>query len=58
MIHGTADTIVPYTYSLHYQRIYFLGQLKLIPEENHGFIHNLKGAAQAVTGFFIQQLMN
>jgi len=57
MIHGTADTIVPYTYSLRYQRIYFQGQLKLVPDEDHGFTHDLKGAAQTVTDFFTQQLM-
>lgn len=56
MIHGTGDTIVPYTYSLRYQRIYFNGELKLVPGEDHMFSHDTKGAAQAVADYFHRQL--
>ena len=56
MIHGTGDVIVPYTYSQRYHRIYFNGQLKLVPEEDHGFTHDIKGACQAVTDYFVAQL--
>lgn len=56
MIHGTGDVIVPYTYSQRYQRIYFQGQLKLVPGEDHGFTHDRQGACQAVTDFFVSQL--
>lgn len=56
MIHGTGDTVVPYTYSLRYQRIYFNGELKLVPGEDHMFSHDTKGAAQAVADYFHRQL--
>ena len=56
MIHGTGDTVVPYTYSLRYQRIYFHGQLKLVDDEDHGFNHDIDGAAKAVAAFFRTQL--
>lgn len=56
MIHGTGDTVVPYTYSLRYQRIYFNGELKLVPREDHMFSHDTKGAAQAVADYFHRQL--
>ena len=56
MIHGTGDVVVPYTYSLRYQRIYFNGQVRLIPAEDHGFSKDTKGAAGAVAEFFHEQL--
>ena len=56
MIHGTGDVIVPYTYSQRYHRIYFNGQLKLVPGEDHGFTHDTQGACQAVTDYFVAQL--
>lgn len=56
MIHGTGDVVVPYTYSLRYQRIYFNGQVKLIPAEDHGFSKDTEGAARAVADFFKEQL--
>lgn len=52
MIHGTGDTIVPYTYSLRYQRIYFNGEVKLIPAEDHAFSKDTKGAARLVADYF------
>lgn len=56
MLHGTGDVVVPYTYSLRYQRIYFNGQVKLIPAEDHGFSKDIKGAAKTVADFFKKQL--
>ena len=56
MIHGTGDVVVPYTYSLRYQRIYFNGQVKLIHAEDHGFSKDTAGAARAVADFFRGQL--
>lgn len=53
MIHGTGDIVVPYTYSLRYQRIYFNGKVKLVEGEDHGFS---KGAAKSVADFFCGQL--
>ena len=56
MIHGTGDIVVPYTYSLRYQRIYFNGHVKLVEGEDHGFSKDTKGAAKAVADFFCGQL--
>lgn len=56
MVHGTGDVIVPYTYSERYQRIYFYGQLHLIPGEDHSFTHDTAGAAKIVADYFNEQL--
>jgi len=56
MLHGTGDTIVPYTYSLRYQRIYFQGEVKLLPGEDHSFTHDVVGAAQTVADYFRSRL--
>ncbi len=56
MIHGKADTVVPYTYSLRYDRIYFNGAVRLIEGEDHSFTHDTKGAALAVAEFFKKEL--
>ena len=37
MIHGTADRIVPYTYSERYNKIYENGEIHLIEGADHGF---------------------
>ena len=37
LIHGTADRIVPYTYSEHYHRLYENSGLDLIDGADHGF---------------------
>ena len=56
MLHGIQDIVVPYTYSLRYQRIYFNGEVKLIPAEDHGFTHDTAGAVKLVADFFHRQL--
>lgn len=56
MLHGTGDVVVPYTYSLRYQRIYFHGTVKLVPGEDHSFTKDRDGAARAVAAFFYEQL--
>ena len=56
MIHGKADTVVPYTYSLRYDRIYFNGTVKLIEGEDHSFTRDTQGAALAVAEFFKKEL--
>lgn len=58
MLHGLADVIVPYTYSLRYQRIYFHGKVDLVPNEDHSFTHDTAGAARKVAEFFKAQLLN
>ena len=56
MVHGTHDTVVPYTYSLRYQRIYFNGEVKLLPGEDHGFTKDTTAAVKLVADFFHKQL--
>lgn len=56
MIHGKADTVVPYTYSLRYERIYFKGTVRLIEGEDHSFTRDTQGAALAVAEFFKKEL--
>lgn len=56
IIHGTADIVVPYTYSLRYQEIFPGSQLELLPGYDHGFTQNEKLTARKVADFFISQL--
>lgn len=56
MIHGKADTVVPYTYSLRYDRIYFNGTVRIIEGEDHSFTRDTQGAALAVAEFFKKEL--
>lgn len=57
IVNGTGDTTVPYTYGERYQRIYFHGQLRLLPGEDHLFTHDNAGMAKIVSDFFSQQLL-
>lgn len=54
MLHGTADVIVPYTYTLHYDEIYGTGCLRLLPGVNHSFTGHEKEAASIVADFLRQ----
>lgn len=56
MIHGIQDIVVPYTYSLRYQRIYFNSEVKLLPAEDHGFTKDTAGTIKLVADFFHKQL--
>ena len=56
MLHGIQDTVVPYTYSLRYQRIYFNSEVKLLPHEDHGFTKDTAGAVKLVADYFHKQL--
>ena len=51
MIHGTADRIVPYTYSLSYKRVYENGELHLIDGADHGITGHEKEAAETAVNF-------
>ena len=55
-IHGTADVIVPYTYSLSYKKIYKRGEVELIDRADHSFVGNEKRVAKIATDFFACQL--
>ena len=56
MVHGTGDIIVPYTYSLRYQKIYPNSKVELLPKFDHGFTQDVDKATQIVADFFIKQL--
>lgn len=56
MVHGTGDIVVPYTYSLAYQRIYPNSRLELLPKFDHGFNPDIDKATQIVADYFIEQL--
>ena len=56
MIHGTADIVVPYTYSLSYKKIFRRGELELIDGADHSFVGNERRVAELATKFFVRQL--
>ncbi len=57
IIHGLADIVVPYTYSLRYQEIYQGGaQIEFLEGFDHGFTQDEKLTARKVADFFISQL--
>ena len=49
LIHGTGDRIVPYTYSLRYNRIYSNSELHLLNGADHGF----NGFEEAAAGIAV-----
>lgn len=51
MIHGTADRIVPYTYSLSYKKVYSDGEIHLIDGADHGFRGHEAEAAEIAATF-------
>lgn len=56
IIHGLADIVVPYTYSLRYQEIYPGSQIELLEGFDHGFNQDEKLTARKVANFFVNQL--
>ena len=54
LIHGTADRIVPYTYSEHYNRLYRNSELHLMPGADHGFNGFEKEAAEIAADFLMK----
>ena len=56
MIHGTGDTVVPYTCSLHYEHIYPKSELALLPAFDHSFTQDVKLAAKLVADYFSSKL--
>lgn len=57
MIHGTADVIVPYTYSLSYKKIFRRGELKLLDGDDHSFVGDEARVAKIAADFFAQHLI-
>lgn len=54
MLHGTADIIVPYTYSLRYNEIYSNGSLRLLKGFDHPFSGHERDVAKIVTDFLTE----
>ena len=56
MIHGTGDIVVPYTYSLRYQKIYPGSKIELLDKFDHGFTQDVSKTAKMVADFFANEL--
>ncbi|MCI9285671.1 MAG: alpha/beta fold hydrolase [Muribaculaceae bacterium] len=52
LMHGTFDTVVPYTFSERYHHDYDRSELVLIDGEDHGFSKDIAGTAAKVCRFF------
>lgn len=57
LIHGKADTIVPYTYSQRYHEVYANSELNLIDGWDHGFTNHEAEAAKIAANFFAKVLL-
>lgn len=56
ILHGTHDTIVPYTYSERYKSVYKNAELKLMPGQDHSYTTQTQEAALLVSDFFTKTL--
>lgn len=52
ILHGTHDTIVPYTYSERYKSVYKNAELKLMPGQDHSYTTETEEAALLACDFF------
>jgi len=57
LIHGTNDTVVPYTCSLNYRHIYKKNRFELLVGFDHGFSQDIEHVAKIVSDFFSMQLL-
>jgi len=55
VIHGTGDTIVPYTYGERYQEIWPSCEYHQLDGFDHGFSQNIYRAADIATQFFLKE---
>ena len=56
MVHGTGDTVVPYTYSIRYKNIYKKGKLEFLKGFDHGFSQDVTKPAKIVADYFARKL--
>ena len=59
MVHGTGDVVVPYTYSLRYQKIYPGSKVELLDSFNHSFTQDTSKVAKVakiVADYFAKEL--
>lgn len=57
IVHGTGDTVVPYTYGIRYHDLWKGSELHLIPAFDHGFSQDRVHATQFATEFFAKVLL-
>ena len=56
MVHGTGDIVVPYTYSLRYQKIYPGSKVELLENFDHSFKQDVSKAVKLVADYFAKEL--
>ena len=56
LVHGKADVVVPYTYSLHYHEIWPDSEITLIEKCDHNFTDHQEEAAKIAAEFFAKTL--
>ena len=56
LIHGTSDNIVPYTYSIYYDKWYKNSELHLLKGLDHGFSQDLNQAVDVAVNFLVGHL--
>ncbi len=58
ILHGTHDSVVPYTYSERYKSVYKNAEIKLMPGQDHSYTTGTSEAALLVNDFFIKTLLS
>lgn len=56
IVHGNADIVVPYTYSLRYNEIYKNSELKILDGFDHGFNQDKLKTADMVADYFAKNI--
>ena len=56
VIHGTGDTVVPYTYGIRYTQQSANAELYVIPGEDHGFSQDLNRALDIAVDFLVRKV--
>jgi pimeloyl-ACP methyl ester carboxylesterase/peroxiredoxin len=56
IIHGTADTVVPYTYGERYHSLWKGSELHILDYYDHGFMQNIYRACDIASEYLIRQL--
>jgi dipeptidyl aminopeptidase/acylaminoacyl peptidase len=56
IIHGTADIVVPYTYSIHFNEVIRYSHLCLLQGMDHGYSGHMAEPASLATRFLTKEL--
>ena len=57
MIHGTADTLIPYTDSIRYSRIYPNSEVHLLAGFDHNFTQDITKPNKILCDYFVEELL-